>query len=244
MNDFAGKIAVVTGAASGIGAAIADRLAAGGADVWRLDRSVTDGDRMLALDVTDAAAIDTAVGRIVAESGRIDLLVNSAGVYGLQPWGEIDSADYRRIFDVNVLGLTLMTQAAVPRMAGGSSIINIASVAGRLGNPNSVLYAASKAAVISLTQSAAIAFADRGIRANAIAPGRVETAMWEDVLRRRAQSVGKSIPELREIMADGIPLGRMATASDIADAAIFLAGTGSGYVTGQTLNVDGGLQFN
>lgn len=244
MNEMNSKVAVVTGAASGIGAATAALLANHGASVWRLDRAAASDTRSLTVDVTDPAAIAAALVMITRHDRHIDVLVNSAGVYGLQGWGEIDEADYRRIFDVNVLGLTLMTQAVLPHLSRGASIVNIASVAGRKGNVSSVLYAASKAAVISLTQSAALAFAASGIRANAIAPGRVETAMWDDVMRRRSEATGKPVAELSRTMADGIPLERMATADDIARAALFLAGPASAYVTGQTLNVDGGLQLN
>jgi NAD(P)-dependent dehydrogenase (short-subunit alcohol dehydrogenase family) len=243
MNTFRDKVVVITGGASGIGAAIADRFDEAGAIVWRLDRAIAPGARNLIVDVTDPVAIDDAVATIAAAK-PVDVLVNSAGVFVLQEWGSIDAADYRRIFDVNVLGLTLMTQAVAPHMPPGSSIINIASVAGRRGNATSVLYAASKSAVISLTQSAALAFATRAIRVNAVAPGRIQTPMLEDIMRRRAEIAGQSVAEARQIMAEGIPLDRVATPEDIADPVLFLAGDASRYMTGQTVNVDGGLNFN
>lgn len=243
MNEFKNKVVVVTGGASGIGATIAERFRDAGAIVWRLDRTIAPGTHNLTVDVTDPAAIDTAVAAIAA-ARPVDVLVNSAGVFVLHEWGSIDTADYRRIFDVNVLGLTLMTQAVAPHMPPGSSIINIASVAGRRGNATSVLYAASKSAVISLTQSAALAFATRAIRVNAVAPGRVQTPMLEDIMRRRAEIAGQRMAEARQIMAEGIPLDRVATPEDIADPVLFLASDASRYMTGQTVNVDGGLNFN
>ena len=243
MSALAGQVAIVTGGASGIGAAIARALGEAGASVHVADRDSAAGE---AIDVSDAVSVAAMVERVFAAEGRIDVLVNSAGVYGAQGWDEIAPADYRRIFDVNVLGVVLTTQAVARHMraAGRGSIVNIASVAGRRGNPTSALYAASKAATISLTQSAALAFAGSGVRVNALAPGRVETPMWDQVVGQRAQTSGLSEVEQRAALAQGIPLGRMATPEDYAAPAVFLASEASGYMTGQTLNVDGGLQLN
>jgi len=243
VSALAGQVAIVTGGASGIGAAIARALGEAGASVHVADRDSAAGE---AIDVSDAVSVAAMVERVFAAEGRIDVLVNSAGVYGAQGWDEIAPADYRRIFDVNVLGVVLTTQAVARHMraAGRGSIVNIASVAGRRGNPTSALYAASKAATISLTQSAALAFAGSGVRVNALAPGRVETPMWDQVVGQRAQTSGLSEVEQRAALAQGIPLGRMATPEDYAAPAVFLASEASGYMTGQTLNVDGGLQLN
>lgn len=242
--SLTGKIAIVTGGASGIGEAIASGLRDAGARTFIADRRITEEDSF-ALDVSDPDAVATMAADVRARAGKVDILINSAGVYGAQPWPKLVARDYRRIFDINVLGVALTTQAFAAVMAetGGGSIVNIASAAGRRGNPNSPLYGASKAAVISLTQSAALAYATKGIRVNAIAPGRVDTPMWSEVVAERALLSGMTISEQRETMAQGIPLGRMATAEDVVGAALFLAGDASAYMTGQTLNIDGGLQF-
>ncbi len=249
MIALAGRVAIVTGGASGIGHAIAEALHREGSQVYTADREASPpspGIVPITMDVSDAKSVAAMTAHVVAEAGRIDILVNSAGIYGAQPWLEIAPEDYRRIFDVNVLGIVLTTQAAAAHMtaAGGGAIVNIASAAGRRGNPTSALYAASKAAVISLTQSAALAFAESGVRVNALAPGRVETPMWDQVVGQRSQTSGLSEAEQRAVLAQGIPLRRMAVPEDYAAPALFLASDASGYMTGQTLNVDGGLQLN
>jgi len=134
-------------------------------------------------------------------------------------------------------------QASMPHMPVGSSIVNIASVAGRRGSIASILYAASKAAVINLTQSAALSFAPT-VRVNAIAPGPVDTPMWNEVLRRGAAASGRSTTEVNDGLINAVPMKRIATTQDVAECVLFLAADSSSYITGQTVNVDGGLQLN
>lgn len=247
---LAGRAALVTGAASGIGRAVARAFAGEGARVWLADvdaagvaaaaDAIGPSARAIELDVSDPAAVDRTVAAIDAEAGGIDLLVNAAGRYALQPWLEIEPETWDRIFAVNARGIMLTTQAVARVMAArgkGGSIINIASAAGRRGDPNSVAYSASKAAAISITQSAALGLAPHGIRVNAIAPGPVDTPMWDEVVRLRAGRGDHSA----EQMAARVPLGRISAPEEQARVALFLAGADSGYVTGQTFNVDGGL---
>ncbi len=256
MARLDGKVALVTGAASGIGAAIAAAYAREGARVIVADLALhqasavaeTLGNRAfgLAVDVRDEASIAAAVASAIAGAGRIDVLVNNAGVFGVQPWGSITAAEVERIFSVNVRGLLFMTQAVTRHMVaqGGGTIVNLASGAGRQGNPFSVVYSASKCAVISLTQSAALAFAKQGIRVNAIAPGGVLTPMWDRVDAEYGAALGQPKGSMTEAFAKSVPLGRMATPADYLGVAIFLASGESAYMTGQTVNVDGGLFLN
>ena len=245
-----GKAALVTGAASGIGRATAALFHAAGARVWLADvdgagvaagaRSIGIGASAVVLDVADGVAVDETVGRIDREAGGIDLLVNSAGDYALEPWLEITREAWDRIFAVNVRGIMNMTQAVARTLVARErpgNIINIASAAGRRGDPNSVAYSASKSAAISLTQSAALSLARHRIRVNAIAPGPVDTAMWARVVQLRQGRGDQSA----ETMAARVPLGRISDPTEQARAALFLATDSSSYVTGQTLNVDGGL---
>lgn len=247
---LAGRTALVTGAASGIGRAVAIAFAYQGARLWLADidgaglaKTVAQAGRdamAIELDVSDSSAVASAVAQIDKAAGGIDLLVNAAGAYALQPWLEISPDVWDRIFAVNARGIMVTSQAVARSMVAhgrGGAIINIASAAGRRGDPNSVAYSASKAAAISITQSAALGLAPYGIRVNAIAPGPVDTAMWADVVRLRADRGDHSA----EQMAARVPLGRISTAEEQAQAAVFLASADSSYVSGQTLNVDGGL---
>lgn len=247
---LAGRKALVTGAGGGIGRATAIALAAEGARVWLADIDV-DGVSAVAkhigkaaqpvqMDVSDNAAIVQAVDAVDREAEGIDLLVNAAGTYALQPWLEIDADVWDRVFAINTRGMMLTLQAVARSMIAhgkGGSIINVASAAGRRGDPNSVAYSASKAAAISITQSAALGLAPYGIRVNAIAPGPVDTAMWADVVRLRSERGDHSARQ----MVARLPLGRISTAEEQAQAVVFLASADSSYVSGQTLNVDGGL---
>ncbi len=256
MGALAGKVAVITGGAGGIGQAIAGRYAAEGAVVCLADVSGADAQQAAAdlggeafgveLDVTKEDSIAAMVDLVIERAGKIDVLVNSAGLYGLQPWLKITAADFDRIFAVNVKGLLFVTQAVGVGMVarGSGSIINIASSSGRRGNPSSVVYSASKMAVISLTQSAALGFAPHGVRVNALAPGGVVTPMWDRV--KQLYSDAATVPggDIDTSMAKSVPLGRLSVPDDHVAAAVFFASDASAYVTGQTLNIDGGLALN
>ncbi len=251
-----GKVALITGGAGGLGQAIAETFAQAGARICIADRDkkaatdtagqLGDGAFGLGLDVTDMASIDSVTQETIRRAGRIDILVNGAGVFGLEPWLQVTEQNFDTLFGVNVKGLLFMTQAVAAQMVrqGNGTIINIASASGRAGNPRSVVYSASKMAVISLTQSSALAFAGQGIRVNAIAPGGVLTPMWDKVQSLYAASGNVTGDDMSAQMAKATPLGRMSTPADHVGAALFLASDDSGYITGQTLNIDGGLFLN
>ena len=250
-----GKVALITGAARGIGRAIAEELARCGADLVVVDirRELLDetaaalrerAGRVVALevDVTRRQEVDEMVERAVGELGRIDVCVNNAGIIKVQGFFEVEEADWDRIMDVNAKGVFLCGQAVARQMVrqGSGRIINVASVAARIGLPDMAAYAASKAAVVSLTRSMSLALAPQGVTVNALAPGIVDTDMWTLIDAQRAEQRGVARGEpIRERIA-AIPLGRAAQPHDVATVAAFLASDAAGYVTGQTINVDGG----
>ena len=248
-----GKVALVTGAARGIGLAIAQRYAAEGAHVAVTDlneagaaqaASAIGGEAFgLHLDVTRQDSIDAAVAAVVARCGRLDILVNNAGIFDMAPIAEITRESYRRVYAVNVEGLLFTLQTAAKQMivqGGGGRIINFASQAGRRGEALVAVYCSSKAAVISLTQSAGLDLIRHGINVNAIAPGVVDNEHWDDVDARFARYEGLQPGEKKRTVGAAVPLGRMARPDEIAGMAVFLAGPDSGYVVAQTYNVDGG----
>jgi NAD(P)-dependent dehydrogenase (short-subunit alcohol dehydrogenase family) len=226
------SVAIVTGAASGMGRACVERFAAEGWQTAGLDLSGERGSAALDLtvDITDPAAVSAAVERVVAELGAPKALVNAAGVY---PPSTLETATvelYRRTFDVNVLGTILVTQAVAPHLVEGSAIVNFASIDAFVPSPGQLVYCASKAAVVALTRSLALELAPR-VRVNALAPG------WVDTPGNRA--TGRM-----DAAIASIPLQRAATAAEIADLVWFLAGEGrAAYVTGETLTATGGSAF-
>lgn len=252
MTRLTGKVALVTGGARGIGRAICQAYAREGARVAVADLmadeardcAATLGDTGMALgmDVTDPASIAKGVAQVEAEWGGIDVLVNNAGVFNMASIDRITPEDYRRQFDVNVGGTLFAIQAVVPGMKarGGGAIINFSSQAGRRGEPNIAVYCATKAAVISVTQSLALELAGDGIRVNAIAPGVIDTPMWEVVDGLFAEYENKPRGQKKREVGEAVPLGHMGTPEEVADPCVFLASDEARYITAQCLNVDGG----
>lgn len=255
MGDLSGKVVLVTGAARGIGRAIAERLARDGADVAladahadRLEEGVAavegHGGRAIALsaDVTRKAEVDAMVESTVDRLGGIDALFSNAGVIEVEPFLEAKEASWDRIMAVNAKGVFLCGQAAaramIPRKGG--CIVNIASIASRIGIPDMAAYSASKAAVVSLTRSMALALAPHRIRVNAVAPGIVDTDMWAKIDARRAALANVAPGEPMRRRVASIPLGRAVTPDEVASLAVFFLGPDAQCITGQTCAVDGG----
>jgi acetoin reductase-like protein len=247
------KVAIVTGGARGIGAAIVDRYVAEGARVTVADVNVAEaretaarhGEKAfaVALDVTRSASIEAAVESVAARWGGIDVLVNNAGIFDMGPIVEVTEESYEKVFAVNVKGLFFTLQAVARRMIAqgrGGKIINMASQAGRRGEALVSIYCASKAAVISLTQSAGLDLIKHRINVNGIAPGVVDTPMWDHVDALFARYEHRPVGEKKRLVGEAVPFGRMGHPEDYAGAAVFLASSDSDYVVSQTLNVDGG----
>jgi NAD(P)-dependent dehydrogenase (short-subunit alcohol dehydrogenase family) len=257
VSDLAGRVALVTGAGEGIGRATALALAEAGADVvvndLRLEAAAETaaaveklGRRGLAVaaDVAVVAEVERLFEQTASAMGRLDVLVNNAGLIRAVGFGHVTEADWDHTFALNAKGVFFCMQAGAPLMAsgGGGVIVNLASIAGRGAATLSLPYAASKAAVISLTQQAARVLAGRRVRVNAICPGIVNTAFnWRlDELigvQQRRQAPGEFLRE----RAASVPLGRLAEPEEIAAVVVFLASPAGSYITGQTITVDGGF---
>ena len=252
MGRLDGRVALITGGASGIGAAAGRLFAAEGAAVAVLDRHGEGARRLaaeigegralaLAADVTDRAALDEALARAVATFGRLDVLYNNAGVpAGFGPVGGLSAADWNLALAVNVTGTLFATQAALPhlRAAGRASVVNQSSVAALVGIPGLAAYSAAKGAVLSLTRTLAAELAPDGIRVNAICAGTVDTPMVQPLLAVRG---GGDLELGARLTAERYPVGRIGTAEEIARAALFLASEESSFVTGAVLTADGGM---
>jgi 3-oxoacyl-[acyl-carrier protein] reductase len=245
MSQLASQVAVVTGAGRGIGRAIALKFAAAGADVVCVSRTAENSERVaaeiralgrkawaVAVDVADAAAVGSAAEKILAEAGRVDILINNAGVTRDTLLMRMSEADWDLVLDTNLKGAFSFTKAFSRSMIKQRSgrIINVSSVIGLIGNAGQCNYAASKAGLFGFTKSIARELASRGITVNALAPGFIETDMTSGLS-----------DALKAELVKNIPLGRIGQADDIAEAALFLAGPGSKYITGQVLTVDGGM---
>jgi D-sorbitol dehydrogenase (acceptor) len=194
-------------------------------------------------DVSRVDTLGALVDGAAQRHGTVDVLFNNAAIFDMAPLLDSDEAMYQRLFDVNVKGMFFMMQALLARLVAAGkpgSIVNLASQAGRRGEALVSHYCASKAAVISYTQSAALAMAPHRIRVNAIAPGVIDTPMWQHVDALFARYEGLQPGEKKRAVGQSVPLGRMGTPADIVGAAVFLAGDESAYITAQTLNVDGG----
>ncbi|MEM6478766.1 MAG: L-iditol 2-dehydrogenase [Pseudomonadota bacterium] len=251
MTRLAGKSALITGAARGIGLAFAKayiaegaRVAIGDIDGPRVRQSASEiGALALEMDVTDQASIDAAIATTAAAHGQIDILVNNAAVFTAAPIAEIERGAYQRAFDINVAGTLFTMKAAAAHMRAQGikgKIINMASQAGRRGEALVAVYCATKAAVISLTQSAGLNLIAHGINVNAISPGVVDGAHWDDVDAFFARHEGKPRGQKKKEVGAGVPYGRMGRPEDLTGMAVFLASDASEYIVGQTYNVDGG----
>ncbi len=230
-----GKVAIVTGGSSGIGAAIVARFRAEGAIALALD--LADGTD-LRCDVTEAASVDATFDAVVAEHGRLDVLVNSAGIPHVGTVSSTSGADLDRVYAVNVKGVYHCMRAAVRVMDRGSAILNLASIASVVGIPDRFAYSMSKGAVLTMTYSVATDCLDAGIRCNAISPARVHTPFVDRFL---AESYPGREEEMFAALSATQPLGRMATPDEVAALATFLCSDEAAFITGSNHLIDGGF---
>jgi D-sorbitol dehydrogenase (acceptor) len=247
------KVAIVTGGARGIGEAVVRAYSAEGAKVVVADIELAKAQELASalganalavqLDVRDSKSIAALISTTVAKFGSVDILYNNAGVFDMGPILEVSEASFDKVFAVNTRGLFFTLQAAAAQMVKqgrGGKIINMSSQAGRRGEGLVAVYCASKAAVISLTQSAGLDLIKYHINVNSIAPGVVDTPMWDQVDALFAKYEHLSVGEKKRQVGLAVPAGRMGLPDDYRGAAVFLASSDSDYVVAQTLNVDGG----
>jgi NAD(P)-dependent dehydrogenase (short-subunit alcohol dehydrogenase family) len=255
-GELDGQVAIVTGAGRGIGRATALELAGMGAHVVVAEMDGANAERTagevralgrqalaLATDVTKAADLRTMAERTLAELGRIDVLVNNAGIYRAAATLDVTEAHWDAVLDINAKAVFFASQAVLPAMIARrrGSIVSLASMAAKVGSRTNLPYNASKAAVVSITKSLAIAHAADGIRVNCVCPGFVETDMWTAVAREQAALLGITVEEFNRQRLSTVPLGRMERPEDVASVIGFLCSEKSGYMTGQAINVTGGL---
>jgi NAD(P)-dependent dehydrogenase (short-subunit alcohol dehydrogenase family) len=256
MESLQGRVALVTGASSGIGAAAAARLANDGARVVAVDRNegrLKDvmasfsgtGHVGLVRDLRPAGVAQSLVADAVKQTGRIDIVVNSAGVCHFNTMKDIDAGEWDEVMEINVRSMFLIATAAAEAMepARGGRIINIGSNAGRKGRALSAHYAASKAAVANLTESLALAYGKKNITANTVCPAVTDTPMWTGLFAELHAATGKTAEELTEGWKKLTPLGRLGTPVDVANLIAFLASDQAAFITGQTINVCGGFML-
>jgi meso-butanediol dehydrogenase / (S,S)-butanediol dehydrogenase / diacetyl reductase len=248
------RVAIVTGAGSGIGRASAIALADDGYAVALLDVranaleetvSLLDGKAFLCatVDVSHADEVDRAVAETARKFGRLDVAVSAAGIIQVRPFLDLTGTDWDHVVSVNLKGTFHLGQAVARVMvrAGAGSIVNIASTAGKIGRPLSAHYSASKFGVIGLSQSMALALAGDGVRVNAVCPGIIDTPMWTAIDAELTRMSGRDPGEAREAQIADVPLGRAGSAQEVADLVLFLAGDRARYITGQAINISGGL---
>ena len=261
MTRLEGKSALVTGAASGIGAAFARRLAKEGAGVTIVDLNGEGAERVAAevraaggraIAVTADATDDTAMVRAAlaaqSEFGSLDVAYANAGIPCYAPLDEIDLALFQRVMSINSYSVVATAKAVVPIMEAqetGGVIVNTCSIAGKTAYPGHVLYASTKFATRAFTQGFAKELAPKGIRVNAICPGMVATPLWDEIGERMEREGDlESASDVVDVFAQGVLLGRPSTPADLEGMAVFLASDDAAYITGQCINVDGGVVFD
>lgn len=253
MKRLDGKTALITGAARGIGRAFAEAYVREGARVVIADINMARAAETAAeigaaamaveMDITSQDSIDQGLAEAVETFGPINILINNAALFTAAPITEITRSDFDRVFNINVAGTLFTLQAVAKHMieqGNGGKIINMASQAGRRGEPLVAVYCATKAAVISLTQSAGLNLIEHGINVNAISPGVVDGEHWDGVDAFFAKHENKAPGQKKREVGAAVPFGRMGTAQDLTGMAVFLASAESDYIVAQTYNVDGG----
>lgn len=240
MQELENLVAIVTGGASGIGAAVAHGLAEGGANVAVLDLNIDTTDHFaVATNVADDESVRAAIAAVIQRFGRIDIVVNNAGIGAQGDLAANDDDEWHRVWDINVVGMARVTRAALPylRASGCASVVNISSIVATAGLPQRVLYSATKGAVLSMTRAMAADHVREGIRFNAVNPGTADTPWVAGLLANASDPAAE-----RRALEARQPHGRLVSPDEVARAVVYLASPGSGSTTGTSIAVDGGMQ--